>query len=172
MIIVGEIFSLLAALCLAYSTFSNKKNKLIFWQAVNAIFYGLSNLFLGAYSAVVTNILTLFRNTLQVKHRLNRNFTIIICLLMAIVGIIFNNKAWLGLLPIIASVTYTICVYILDSAQQMRIALVINLVQWVIFDFLVKAYPMFIMDIIIIVVTLINIARYREKKDNNKNIEL
>lgn len=164
MIIIGEIFSLLAALCLAYSTFSNKKNKMILWQAINAIFYGLSNLFLGAYSAVVTNILTLFRNTLQVKNKLDRNFTIIICLLMTIVGIIFNNREWLGLLPIVASVSYTICVYVLKSAQQMRIALIVNLLQWMIIDFLVKSYPMFIMDIIIIIVTFINIVRYKKEK--------
>lgn len=163
MVILGELFSLLAALCLAYSTFSNKKNKMIWWQAINAIFYGLSNLFLGAYSAVVTNVLTLFRNTLQVKNKLNRNSTFIICLLMAIVGIIANNKEWLGLLPILASITYTICVYILKSAQQMRIALVVNLIQLMIFDFLVKSYPMFIMDMIIISVTLINIIRHKIK---------
>lgn len=66
--VLGEVFSLLAALCLAYSTFGNKKNKMMLWQAINAIFYGLSNLFLGAYSAVVTNILTLARNTLQVYY--------------------------------------------------------------------------------------------------------
>lgn len=59
--------SLLAALTLAYSTFSNKKNKMIWWQAINVIFYGLSNLFLGGYSAVVTNVLTLSRNILVVK---------------------------------------------------------------------------------------------------------
>ncbi len=166
MIILGEIFSLLAALCLAYSTFSHKKNKMIWWQAINAIFYGLSNLFLGAYSAVVTNILTLFRNTLQVKDKLNKHITIIICLLMAIVGIIFNNREWLGLLPILASVTYTICVYVLKSVQQMRIALVINLIQWAIFDFLVKAYPMFIMDMIIIVVTVMNMIRYKNMTES------
>ena len=166
MVILGELFSLLAALCLAYSTFSNKKNKMIWWQAINAIFYGLSNLFLGAYSAVVTNVLTLFRNTLQVKNKLNRNSTFIICLLMAIVGIIANNKEWLGLLPILASITYTICVYILKSAQQMRIALVVNLIQLMIFDFLVKAYPMFIMDMIIIVVTVMNMIRYKNMTES------
>ena len=82
---------------------------------------------------------------------------------MAIVGIIANNKEWLGLLPILASITYTICVYILKSAQQMRIALVVNLIQLMIFDFLVKSYPMFIMDMIIISVTLINIIRHKIK---------
>lgn len=164
MIIVGEVFSLLAALSLAYSTFSNKKNKMILWQAINAVFYGFSNLFLGGYSAVVTNVLTLSRNVLSMKNKLNKSFTIIICLLMIIVGINVNNRELLGLLPIVASVSYTICVYLLKSAQQMRFALVINLLQWMVFDFLVKSYPMFLMDMIIIAVTLINIVRYRKKE--------
>lgn len=116
-----------------------------------------------------TNILTLFRNTLQVKNKLNRNFTIIICLLMIIVGIRFNNREWLGVLPILASVSYTICILVLKSAQQMRFALVVNLIQWLIFDFLVKAYPMFIMDIIIIIITLINIIRYNNNYENNQD---
>lgn len=165
MIIVGEILSLLAALSLAYSTFSNKKDKMILWQAINAVFYGFSNLFLGGYSAVVTNVLTLSRNILSVKDKLNKSSTVIICLLMTIVGISVNNRELLGLLPVLASVSYTICVYVLKSAQQMRIALVINLLQWTIFDFLVKSYPMFIMDMIIIVVTLVNIIRYKEIKE-------
>lgn len=166
--VLGEIFSLLAALCLAYSTFGNKKNKMMLWQAINAVFYGLSNLFLGAYSAVVTNILTLARNTLQVKNRLSRNLTIIICLLMAVAGVIFNNLGWLGLLPIVASVSYTICVYVLKSAQQMRIALIINLLQWMIVDFAVKSYPMLVMDIIIIIVTFFNVVRYRKIVRNER----
>ena len=81
---------------------------------------------------------------------------------------IINNRAWLGLLPIIASVQYTLCVFILKSAQHMRIALIINLLLGMIFDFLIKAYPMFALDIIIIIVTLINFLRFRncdEEKD-------
>ena len=161
MIIIGEIFSLLAALTLAYSTFSNKKNKMIWWQAINTIFYGLSNLFLGCYSAAVINILALSRNALVVKNKLDKKFTIIICILIIIVGAFFNNKGWLGLLPIILSIQYTICVYAIKSAQHMRIALIINLLLGMIFDFLIKAYPMFALDIIIIIGTLINCIRFR-----------
>ena len=162
-IIIGEVFSVLAALTLAYSTFSNKKNKMMWLQAINAVFYGLSNLFLGGYSAVVTNVLTFLRNVLVAKDRLDGKTTAIICILMVIVGVYFNNMAWRGLLPVIASVQYTLCVYILKSAQHMRIALVVNLLQWVVFDFSVKAYPMFALDIIITVIALINFLRFRNR---------
>jgi hypothetical protein len=49
----------------------------------------------------------------------------------------------------------------IEYPTGMRIALIINLLQWMIFDFLVKAYPMFALDIIIIIVTLINFLRFR-----------
>ena len=81
------------------------------------------------------------------------------------IGVCFNNNGLLGLLPIIASVSYTICIYVLKSAQKMRVALVINLIQWLFFDFFIKAYPMFVMDLIIIIITLINIFRYKEVKE-------
>lgn len=66
-IILGEAFSFLAAVFLAYSTFSNKKKNMIWWQAVNAIFYCISNMFLGGYSAVITNVLTVIRNEMFEK---------------------------------------------------------------------------------------------------------
>ena len=153
--------SLLAALTLAYSTFSNKKNKMIWWQAINVIFYGLSNLFFRWLFSSCNKRFNIIKEYSSGKKKLDKKFTIIICILMTIVGVYFNNRAWLGLLPIIASVQYTMCVYVLKSAQRMRIALIINLLQWMIFDFLVKAYPMFALDIIIIIVTLINFLRFR-----------
>ena len=69
-------------------------------------------------------------------------------------GVFFNNIGWLGLLPIILSIQFTICVYAIKSAQHMRIALIINLLLGMIFDFLIKAYPMFALDIIIIILLL------------------
>ena len=84
------------------------------------------------------------------------------------VGVFFNNRRWIGLFSIIASVQYTICMYLLKSAQHMRYALAVNLLFWTIFDFAIKSYPLFIMDIAIIVVTVINIIRYKNNKAEEK----
>ena len=166
----GEVFSLIAALLLAYSTFSQKKSKMIFVQALNAIACCISDFLLGGYSAVVTNIFTFFRNILVVKNKFDKKYTIITCILMIVVGVIFNNREWIGLFSIIASVQYTICVYILKSAQQMRYALAINLLFWAFFDFAIDSYPLFIMDIAIIVITVINIIRYRNDVEEKKQM--
>ena len=165
--ILGEILSLLAALTLAYSTFSKKKKKMMLWQALNALFFGLSNFCLAGYSAVVTNVLTFIRNLLVVKNKFDKKCTVIICILIIGIGLHFNNRSIIGLLPIIASVQYTICVFALKSPQHLRWSLVVNLAMWVIFDFVIAAYPAAIMDIVIIIVTIINIIRFRKSAEQN-----
>lgn len=144
--IMGEILSALSALCLAYSTFCKSKKDMVLWQAANAGFYCLSNIFLGGYSAVVVNVLTITRNLLTAKGKLRHWMTIVICVLMSIIGIVFNNRGWLGILPITASVSYTILMYAVKEIQGMRLAVVSNMAQWAIFDGLMRAYPAFIME--------------------------
>ena len=165
--ILGKILSLLAALTLAYSTFSKKKTKMMFWQASNALLFGLSNFCLAGYSAVVTSALNFIRNVLVVKNKLSKKYTFILCVLMIGFGLYVNNNGVIGLFPIIASVQYTICVFALKSPQHLRWSLLAYLAQWEVFNFAIGAYPVFIMDIVIIIVTIINIIRFR-KIDNEK----
>lgn len=82
------------------------------------------------------------------------------------IGYAVNTKGLIGLLPAIAGVEYAIFLYKTKSAQVMRYALIINLLMWVVYDFLVMSYPMFIMDIIIIIVTTINAIRFKREKNN------
>ena len=156
MFILGELFSFLSACCLMYSTFGKTKNKMVFWQAINAIFYALSNIFLGGYTAVISNVLTIFRNRLQVEGKYNKTWMILICILMTSVCLFFNNKGLLGILPITASVSYTMMMYYVKSIKNMQLAVISNMTQWAIFDFLIQGYPSFVMDLVIIVLSYKN----------------
>lgn len=50
----------------------------------------------------------------------------------------------------------------------MRIALIVNLMLWAIIDFLIQAYPMFVADIVIAIVTFVNVLRFRDERGNKK----
>ena len=156
MFILGEIFSLLSALCLAYSTFGKTKNKMVLWQAFNACFYALSNICLKGYSAVISNVLTIIRNVLQVKGKFDKKCMIMICILMTLTCLAFNNRGWLGILPITASVSYTVLMYYVKDLRHMQLAVISNMVQWALFDFLIQGYPSFLMDIVIILLSIKN----------------
>ena len=135
------------------------------WHSANTCFYCLSNLCLGGYSAVVTSALTLTRNVLQIKGKLGRGAAGIICLLMMLVGLLFNNRGWIGLLPISASVIYTLCVYLIRSPQGMRVALLLNLAQYAVFDYTLRAYPAFVSGVVIIFVTTTKLCQVHFSKN-------
>ena len=82
----------------------------------------------------------------------------ILCIL---VGLWANNRGVIGLFPIIASASYTIFMFITQNEQQMRWALVSNLILWFIHDIYVQAYPSALTDIILSIWTAIQIFNNR-----------
>ena len=161
-LIVGNIFSLLSAVCVAISVIKKSKNDLIWWQIFDIMFCILSNIALYTYSALTTNSVALIRNFLAYKNKLTKNLTWILFFLCIIVGLWANNRGVIGLFPILASTSYTIFMYITKNAQQMRWALVSNLILWLVHDIYVQSYPLAFMDVSLSLWTLVQIFKNRE----------
>ncbi len=168
-LIIGNIFSLLSAICIAVSVIKKNKNDLIWWQIIDVIFCILSNIALYTYAALTTNTVSLIRNILAYKNKLNKKLTFILVVLCIIAGLWANNRGIIGLFPIIASASYTILMYTTRNEQQMRYALVSNLVLWFIHDFYVQAYPSAIMDMVLSLWTVLQIFQNRNKFTDKAN---
>ena len=161
--IIANIFSFIGAILVAYSTFSKKKEKMFFIQSLDTLAYAFSNLFIGSYSGVSTNILSSIRNYLNSKNKNNKYINTILILLIVIIGIITNQKGLIGFIPIIASVEYTIFSLISKDVQDVRIILCINLALWFIHDSIMGLYPALIMDVVIFVITLFNYIKIKKR---------
>ncbi len=146
-LVIGNIFSLISSVCIAISVFKKNKTDLIWWQILDEIFCILSTIALFAYAAVMTNTISLVRNILAYKNQLTQKLTWILCALCIIAGLWVNNRGIIGLFPIVASAEYTIFMFTTKNAQQMRWALVINLILWFVHDLYIQAYPSALTDI-------------------------
>lgn len=164
-LITGNILSLAAVICLAVSVVKKNKRSLIGWQVADTVFCLLSNIALITYSAFTTNFISLIRNLLAYKNLLNKRLTFVLCCLCIVVGLYVNNIGIIGWCPIIASASYTIFMYTTKNAQQMRYALVSNLLLWTVHDFYVQAYPLAITDIVISIWTIWQIWQYHKNID-------
>ncbi|MBR3676625.1 MAG: YgjV family protein [Alphaproteobacteria bacterium] len=164
-LIIGNIFSFLSAVCIAVSVIKKNKNDLIWWQIIDVIFCILSNIALYTYAAMTTNSVALIRNILAYKNKLTKNLTWILCVLCVVVGLWANNRGIIGLFPIIASASYTIFMFITENEQQMRWALVSNLILWLVHDIYVQAYPSAVTDLVLSVWTAVQIWKYGLTKD-------
>ena len=161
-LILGNLFSLISAICIAISVLKKNKKDLIWWQVVDVIFCILSNIALYTYSALTTNSVSLIRNILAYKGKLTKNLTWILLFLCVAAGLYANNRGIIGLLPIAASAGYTIFMYITKNEQQMRWALVFSLVLWFVHDVYVQAYPSALTDAVLGVWTAVQIFKNRK----------
>ena len=137
-LILGNVFSLLSAICIAISVLKKNKNDLILWQVIDVIFCILSNIALYTYSAMTTNSIALIRNILAYKNKLTKKITWILFILCIVVGLYANNRGLIGLFPIVASASYTIFMFTTKDEQQMRWALVSNLILWFVHDIYIR----------------------------------
>ena len=162
-LIIGNIFSLLSAICIAVAVIKKSKTDLIWWQILDVIFCILSNIALYTYAALTTNSVSLIRNILAYKGKLSKNLTWILLILCVIAGLYANNRGIIGLFPIVASASYTIFMYITKNEQQMRWALVSNLILWFVHDIYVQAYPSALTDVVLSIWTGMQIFKNRKR---------
>ncbi|MBP5215023.1 MAG: YgjV family protein [Alphaproteobacteria bacterium] len=161
-LLIGNLFSFLAVACLAVSAVKQSKKDLMLWQIGDPFFGILSTIALSAYAALVINCVGLVRNFLAYRGILTKKQTIIFLVIGVIFGLFANNLSFIGLLPIIASAGYTVCVYITKNEQQMRYALTICTILWFIHNFYIQSFPSALANIILCVWIIKQIIKYRK----------
>ncbi len=160
--VIGTIFSFLAAITLGASSFLKKKDKMILLQAAYNALNASANFFLGSYTGILTNCMSIFRNFLILKEKYNAVWMSILIAANIYIGLMINNRGWIGIIALVATTQYTSFLLFMKTPQRIRIALVINMILWSSYDFLIGSYPMSVMEVVIVIVTSVNIYRNRK----------
>lgn len=171
MLILGQIFSFLGASCIAYSIFCKNKKNMIVLQLCTNLFCTITNVFLKGYPGIIANFLLTTRHFLELKGKLNKINTTLICVLLITFGLYFNNKGIIGILPIASSVIFVIFTYLVTSVQNMRIVIGTTVAMWAFYDFYIKSYPLFVMDIINVVISFTKFFQVACKTNKDKQIK-
>ena len=104
-------------------------------QNLSQVFYGLSSLVLGGYSAVVQNGVSILRNFVAMSKI---NSKIVEWLLIGTgvaLGVYFNNLGIVGWLPIIANFEYSIAVFrFKDNERALKASFMVCCLLFTIFN--------------------------------------
>ena len=103
-------------------------------------------------------------------NKLTKNITLVLLILSIIIGLYANNRGAIGWLPIIASASYTICIYATKNEQQMRYALIINMGLWFVHNFYVQAYPSAFANIILCLWTMRQIFKEKQRLKHKSQV--
>ena len=159
-VIVGNVCSLCAAVTDSISSTRKKPGQILAIQMLSQVFYGVGTIILKGYSSTVQNAVAILRNLAAIKRIKSKIVEWILILLGVGLGIVFNNLGWVGWLPIVANLEYSIAVFrFKNNTRGLKVALIINMLMYFSFSIIIMNYVAAAANIVVAVVTVIALIR-------------
>ena len=153
-LIVGNLFSLLAAVCDAVSASRKSAKSVLLVQTLSQAFYGLTGIALKGYSAAVQNAVSILRNLAALKKIESKWVERVLVSLGVILGVAFNNRGFIGLLPVLANLGYSIAVFrFKDNEVALKAAFFVSVFLFCIFNAAILNLVGTVSNVILFVVT-------------------
>jgi hypothetical protein len=163
-LIVGNLCSLLAMGSNAISSTRKTVKGVLAMQNVSQVIYCFSAIVLKGYSAAVQNAVSFFRNLTAIWNIRSKALEWVLIAAAAVLGVVFNNRGLLGLLPVVGNLQYTLAIFRFKGKERLlKISFLLSLVAFVIFNFAIGNYVGVICDSVVIVTTIVVLIRDRKK---------
>lgn len=159
-IIIGNIIALIASILMVYSGMLKKKKKILYFQTVQIGMSVISNIILGGITGAIINALSMIRNILCYKNKLGLKEKIIITILAIILTFKFNNLGYIGLLPLISTVSYIWLMNIKD-VRKFKLLIIFTMLMWLIYDVVIKSYTSAIFDFMNIIANMLTLLQIK-----------
>lgn len=117
-LVIGNACSLLAMGTDTLSA-SRKKVKSMLWiQNISQALYCLGSLVLHGYSASVQNVVCILRNVSVIMGAKSKILQWFFVISGVVIGVYFNNLGFMGILPVIANLQYTLAILFLKNNER------------------------------------------------------
>lgn len=163
-ILLGNAFALMAAVTDSVSGTRKSTKSVLGWQIFSQFFHAASSLVLKGYSAVVQNVVAVFRNLFAMSGKKSKVIEWILTVAAVALGVYFNNRGLLGLLPVVANLEYTVCVFrFKDEERKLKIAFFVSMMLFVVFNAVILNFVGAVMDFAVAATTAVNLIRNRKE---------
>ena len=162
MIIIGNIVALFASIAMVTSGILKNKKQIIFVQTIQIGLFIISNLVLGGYVGAIVNALSLIRNIICYKDKLDIKWIVILTIISVVLSLYYNNLGIVGLLPLIASTIYLWFMNI-KNISKFKILMILITILWLIYDICIKSYTSACFDASTIITNFISLYLLRKK---------
>lgn len=150
----ANFLTLLATCCFILSLMAKSKRGLTALQIADALFHIVAIVMVGGYSGAVVMLVALTRNILVYTNKINKNLTVMLLVCGGVIGLLVNVKGFVGLIPIVASSTYSVTLCNKKSTlKQIKISLVANTSLWAIYKLIAIGTGAFVGGLLMVVVS-------------------
>jgi hypothetical protein len=159
----ANIIAFIASVIMALSGIFKNKKTIIVSQTVQVGLFVMSNVILGSMSGAIINGISCVRNILCYKEKYGKTTKIVLTVSTVVLSLMFNNIGFIGLLPLIGTVIYTIFMDVKDICK-FKYLLIMTMVVWIIHDIYIHSYTSAIFSFANIVANIISIYKIKKQE--------
>ncbi len=167
---VAYFFGFLVIISNVIAMQMKNKKQIIFCYILANLFSSINFYLLKSYSGAIICLFAIVQTFInnyfeKMKKDVPKVLITLYIIISIILGAITFNK-YIDIMPIVCSILYTIIILQKKETNIRKIAL-INIIIWVLYDILCKAYALVISDLITTVSTIIGIYRFDIKTNKS-----
>ena len=168
-IIIGNIISLFGSGGILISTAVKNKKNILKVQTAASFFLLASDIVLRGYSGAVQDLICIVRNLTVILGKKSKILNFFFIISGVALGVIFNNKGWLGLLPILANLQFS-CIVLYPKADDimLKASIFASNVCWAIYSLCILNYVNMVVNILICISAAVFVIRELVKRHRGK----
>ena len=168
-VLVGNLCSLAAMGSDSISATRKTPKGVLVAQMFSQLFFGAGSIILKGYSSAVQNGVSVARNLFAISNQKQKWIEWLLVVLGVGLGIYFNNLSWLGWLPVVANLEYSLAVFRFKNDEySLKIAFAINVFMFGIFNFAIKNYVAVVANVVVLVMTIAYLIKGRNKNGKDE----
>ena len=150
---IGNLISLAASGFMIASCLTHKREAVFRLQFFQCLLLGVSSWFLNSYSGIAANLISGPRNLAVTRGRFDAKTMTGFLIASVVLGVLVNNRGWIGYLPVVANLQFAFCAYALTSLKGTKLSIALNVLIWIVYSFLVCDLATGISDSVVLLVT-------------------
>lgn len=177
-LIIGNVCTLLAMGANALSSTRKTAKGVLRLQNVSQAIYFFCGIILGGYSASVQNVVSILRNVAAIRNIKSKTVAWGLTAAGVVLGILFNNRGVMGLLPVIGNLQYTLAIFrFKDNERVLKISFLISVASFVVFNIVLYNFVGAAADLLVLITTAVVLIRgaadasKQKQADNDQNEE-
>ena len=162
-LLIGNLCSLLGTGADSLSSTRKTPQGMLWMQSLGQLIYGIGTFLLGGYSGVVQNVVSILRNLVAIRGIHNRIIEWTLVALGVVFGILFNNLGFVGLLPVVGNLQYTLIIFrFRDNEWVMKISFAGMIASYAFYNIAIYNFVGFALNLVVLATTAIVLIK--EKK--------
>ena len=164
-IIIGNVLSFVGAIFLSVSCVLKKREYIYLFQSIECMFLVAAQIFFGQLGAAAVLILSTIRNAMLAFGAYSSRSLAILFSLTLIFGLAFNTGGAVGLIPLIASLAYTVTSYYAKSFSKIKLSLLFNLFIWCVYSYIIFDFAGLAVNFVSFVLNAVSFVKFKSGSD-------